>query len=485
MAANYGKINMPILRRQFLLSVFSLCDIAILATALYTAVLWEGVLTPLSVLADKRIQVHTTIGIVAVLALWRLTLRLLGLYQSKRLSPRLAEIVDLLKASVAATVLLALAAYVFQIQTITTAVLLRFLLVAIPTLVASRIVLRQSLNILRRHGHNQHNLLIVGTNRRAVACANTILARPEFGYKLVGFIDDEWISPLQGEETWKNPVADIAGFRTYLRSHVIDEVIVALPIKSFYEQEDEILQICQEHGVVVRLLTDFFGATTASTEVTQLGTEPFVSFYTIPTDGVGLRMKRVLDILGSMLLLATLSPLMLAAYLLVKLDSDGPAIFSQERIGLNKRRFRILKFRTMTANAEALQLGLEPRNEAQGPVFKIKNDPRITGIGKLLRKTSIDELPQLFNVFKGDMSLVGPRPLPVRDYTGFNKDWQRRRFSVRPGITCLWQVSGRSSISFDQWMRLDMEYIDRWSFWLDLKILARTIPAVVRGSGAA
>ena len=143
------------------------------------------------------------------------------------------------------------------------------------------------------------------------------------------------------------------------------------------------------------------------------------------------------------------------------------------------------KFRTMVANAETLQRQLEKLNEAQGPVFKIKNDPRITRIGKLLRKTSIDELPQLFNVLKADMSLVGPRPLPLRDYNGFDQDWQRRRFSVRPGVTCLWQVSGRSSISFDQWMGLDMEYIDRWSFWLDMKILARTIPAVVKGSGAA
>jgi lipopolysaccharide/colanic/teichoic acid biosynthesis glycosyltransferase len=170
---------------------------------------------------------------------------------------------------------------------------------------------------------------------------------------------------------------------------------------------------------------------------------------------------------------------------LVKLDSSGPSLFAQERVGVNKRRFRMYKFRTMMANAEKLQAELESRNEVSGPVFKIKNDPRTTQIGRFLRKTSIDELPQLLNVLKGDMSLVGPRPLPVRDYAGFNEDWQRRRFSVRPGITCLWQVCGRSSISFDQWMDLDMRYIDEWSFWLDLKILAQTIPAVVKGSGAA
>lgn len=152
---------------------------------------------------------------------------------------------------------------------------------------------------------------------------------------------------------------------------------------------------------------------------------------------------------------------------------------------MNRRRFRIYKFRTMVPDAERLMPSLVSMNEASGPVFKIRDDPRITPIGRLLRRSSIDELPQLFNVLKGEMSLVGPRPLPVRDYQGFNEDWQRRRFSVKPGITCLWQVNGRSAISFEQWMLLDLQYMDEWSLWLDIKILARTVPAVMRGSGAA
>jgi lipopolysaccharide/colanic/teichoic acid biosynthesis glycosyltransferase len=175
----------------------------------------------------------------------------------------------------------------------------------------------------------------------------------------------------------------------------------------------------------------------------------------------------------------------LVAAIAIKLISPGPVFFLQERMGLNKRRFKILKFRTMVLNAEKLLPDLEKHNEVSGPVFKIRNDPRITPVGRLLRRSSIDELPQLFNVLTGDMSLVGPRPLPIRDYEGFNEDWQRRRFSVKPGITCLWQVNGRSGISFDQWMMLDLQYMDEWSLWLDLKILAKTVPAVVRGSGAA
>jgi lipopolysaccharide/colanic/teichoic acid biosynthesis glycosyltransferase len=193
----------------------------------------------------------------------------------------------------------------------------------------------------------------------------------------------------------------------------------------------------------------------------------------------------MLDITVSSIMLLLLAPLLIVVAIAIKLTSPGPILFLQERVGVNKRLFTIFKFRTMVPDAELLMSSLERKNEVSGPVFKIWNDPRVTPIGRFLRRSSIDELPQLFNTLKGDMSLVGPRPLPVRDYEGFNEDWQRRRFSVKPGITCLWQITGRSSISFDQWMLLDLKYMDEWSLWLDLKILARTVPAVMRGSGAA
>jgi exopolysaccharide biosynthesis polyprenyl glycosylphosphotransferase len=195
-------------------------------------------------------------------------------------------------------------------------------------------------------------------------------------------------------------------------------------------------------------------------------------------------MKRGFDVAVASLLLLLLLPVLLSVAIAVKLSSRGPIFFLQDRIGLNKRRFKIWKFRTMVPGAEKLMATVEARNEATGPVFKMKNDPRVTPVGRWLRRTSLDELPQLFNVLMGDMSLVGPRPLPVRDYEGFNQDWQRRRFSIKPGITCLWQVNGRSGISFDQWMRLDLQYLDEWSLWLDLKILAKTVPAVLKGAGA-
>jgi exopolysaccharide biosynthesis polyprenyl glycosylphosphotransferase len=200
-------------------------------------------------------------------------------------------------------------------------------------------------------------------------------------------------------------------------------------------------------------------------------------------DPVGLFFKRVIDLVGATIGLILLSPIFLIVALLIKLDSRGPVFFWQDRVGQNRRRFPAYKFRTMVVGAEKMQAALEPLNEAQGPVFKIANDPRVTRVGYWLRKLSIDELPQLVNVLKGEMSLVGPRPLPVRDVDRIDVRWHRRRFSVKPGITCLWQVNSREP-QFDDWVRSDMEYIDNWSLALDLKILAKTIPAVISGQGA-
>jgi exopolysaccharide biosynthesis polyprenyl glycosylphosphotransferase len=235
----------------------------------------------------------------------------------------------------------------------------------------------------------------------------------------------------------------------------------------------------------MRLNSDLFGLKSIRWRAEEFHGDHYIATYKESGEFWPRTIKRLLDVGVATFVIALFSPIFLVAALAIKLTSPGPAFFLQERLGLNKRRFKIFKFRTMVPNAEKLMGGLEKQNEASGPVFKIRNDPRITPIGKLLRRSSIDELPQLFNVLTGDMSLVGPRPLPIRDYEGFNEDWQRRRFSVKPGITCLWQVNGRSGISFDQWMLLDLQYMDEWSLWLDLKILAKTVPAVVRGSGAA
>jgi lipopolysaccharide/colanic/teichoic acid biosynthesis glycosyltransferase len=195
-------------------------------------------------------------------------------------------------------------------------------------------------------------------------------------------------------------------------------------------------------------------------------------------------VKRAFDLVAAIGLLILLSPVMIAIAIGIKLTSPGPVIFSQWRYGRNRRLFKMLKFRTMVPDAETLQIALEHLNEVGGPVFKIADDPRVTPFGRFLRRTSLDELPQLFNVLRGEMSFVGPRPLPVRDVSRFNEGRLMRRFSVVPGLTCLWQIGGRNEIGFDEWLRLDLHYIDEWSLRLDFLILLRTIPAVIRGTGA-
>jgi exopolysaccharide biosynthesis polyprenyl glycosylphosphotransferase len=218
--------------------------------------------------------------------------------------------------------------------------------------------------------------------------------------------------------------------------------------------------------------------------VDELEGVPVVTIRSGPEDDWRLIIKRLIDVLGSAMFLLALAPVFGAVALLIRLDSPGPVFFAQERVGFNKRRFRLLKFRTMVDGADKQQARLEHLNEAGGPVFKIKGDPRITRVGKFLRRFSIDELPQLLNVLKGNMSLVGPRPLPLRDVERIDVTSHKRRFSIKPGITCLWQVNGRSNIGFDDWVRMDLEYIDKWSLVLDIMILLKTIPAVLKGPGA-
>lgn len=264
----------------------------------------------------------------------------------------------------------------------------------------------------------------------------------------------------------------------------VDEVLVALPIDRYGPVVETIVRHCEEQGIIVRVRTEVSNLQVARSYLDELHGVPVLTIQSGPTDGWQLVAKRFIDLVGSAALLLALAPLFAVVTLLIRLDSPGPVFFAQERVGFNKRRFRILKFRTMVDGSDQQQHMFEHLNEVEGPVFKIKNDPRVTRLGRFLRRFSIDELPQLVNVLKGDMSLVGPRPLPVRDVDRIDVQWHKRRFSIKPGITCLWQVNGRSNIGFNEWVRMDLDYIDRWSLALDLLILMKTIPVVFRGPGA-
>jgi exopolysaccharide biosynthesis polyprenyl glycosylphosphotransferase len=324
--------------------------------------------------------------------------------------------------------------------------------------------------------------LMVGTGPRAQRLASELSAAgPEAEYRVIGFVDSVDCRPPQSRQ--EAFLGSLDQVESILMQRTLDEVLITLPIKSAYTEIRSVLESCERVGVPARYLADLFEPIRG--RASRGGDFPLLMATPPGPEGWRLLAKRVIDLLGASALLVLSAPVLLLAATAIKLSSPGPVIFSQERYGLKRRRFKMLKLRTMVPDAEALQSTLEDRNEASGPVFKISNDPRVTTVGRLLRRTSIDELPQLVNVLRGDMSLVGPRPLPIRDVNRFTAAALMRRFSVRPGITCLWQVEGRSNLGFDDWIKLDLKYIDDWSLSLDVIILFRTLPAVVTGTGAS
>ncbi|WP_213803455.1 sugar transferase [Granulicella sp. dw_53] len=407
-----------------------------------------------------------------------------GMYGAIRSLNHGAELLDVLKATTLYMSCFMIICSLFSIHMVTIAFLAVFWSTVTLSLCIARAVGRLLLiHILIRRKKLRH-ILILGTNPRAIAFADKISARRHSGYSLLGFVDNNWPGMPDLSNSGYQIVSDHSGLADYLRSNVVDEVAIYLPFASFYRHSFEVASLCEQHGITMRLTSDIFGLKTTRWRTEEFGGNHYISTYTGTGSHWPRFTKRILDIAIAISALLLLAPVFVLVSIAIRISSPGPVFFLQERIGLNKRRFKIFKFRTMVPNAEKLIVNLEKHNEAAGPVFKMRDDPRVTPIGKFLRRNSIDELPQLFNVLKGDMSLVGPRPLPVRDYEGFDQDWQRRRFSVKPGITCLWQVNGRSGITFDQWMLLDLQYMDEWSLWLDVKILAKTLPAVLKGTGA-
>lgn len=269
-----------------------------------------------------------------------------------------------------------------------------------------------------------------------------------------------------------------------LHEHSANGVLITAR-HTYFGQVEKAIQACELEGVEAWLVADFFNTQVSKTSLDEFMGHPMLVFRTAPEDSWQKLAKQTVDIFGAFMFLALLSPFFLLFTILVKLTSPGPIFFKQQRSGLNGRPFTMLKFRSMINNAEQRKAELEMLNEMTGPVFKVTNDPRVTRLGRFMRKWSIDEWPQMLNVLIGDMSLVGPRPLPVDETRRFNDLSHRRRLSVKPGLTCLWQVNGRNKVTdFRDWVRLDLEYIDNWSLWLDFKILFLTIPVVIMGTGA-
>lgn len=475
------------LRRRFLINMLKVFDLVLVTISFGAAAILAAYSDNRVSIADflsMRVKLSNCLIFAVFLLVWHGLLQSYGLYGSKRVPTRETDILEAMKAIAISTACLAAGAVLFQIRLVTPTFLILFWSFGTVLVAVSRVVLREALDQILKRGQNLRYVLFVGTNSRAVEFARRIKTEPERGYRVLGFVDDDWAMLGEFEKSGFPIVCDTAGLPEFVRRNVVDEVAMYLPLRSKYERASKVAEVCEQNGIPIRFDGDIFGLNRAQSRTEEFAGQSYVTASPATREWWPLTIKRALDILFSLVLLTLLSPIFLVAAIAIFFTSEGSIFYLQERVGLNKRRFRMYKFRTMVPNAEKMMDRLERLNEVSGPVFKIKNDPRITQAGKVLRRTSVDELPQLLNVLKGDMSLVGPRPLPVRDYEGFNEDWQRRRFSVRPGITCLWQIAGRNTIPFDQWMRLDLQYVDEWSLWLDLKILARTIPAVLKGVGA-
>jgi exopolysaccharide biosynthesis polyprenyl glycosylphosphotransferase len=461
---------------------FTATDVAIVVMAGLVA--WMVTSTPVPLaqvlfhLSQHPPKVEDIALVMAVMALWHYVFKSLGLYRSRRMGLIMAEWWDITRAVTLGTLLFAGLATIFERVQVGRSFIFIFWLVALVASCALRTTLRLFLGEVRRKGHNLRNIIIVGSGQRGHRLGKQIHAREEMGYSLLGYIDNHHghthVEPLLGT---LDEAAEI------LSHQPVDEVLVALPVKSYYQTIAAIVSVCEELGITVRIPADFFHLRLATARMDRIGEEPILTLQTPMPSEPGLFVKRSVDFVCSLFALVALTPLFAAIAAAVKLESKGPVFFAQERVGLGRRRFRMYKFRSMVPDAEARMKDLEAHNEASGAAFKMRNDPRVTRVGRFLRRYSLDELPQFWNVFVGDMSIVGPRPMSLRDANALQSRWQKRRFSVKPGLTCLWQATGRHEVDFDQWMKLDLQYIDNWSIKLDFQLMLKTVPAVIRGTG--
>ena len=430
---------------------------------------------------ELRVSLRNVLVAGLCVSTWRTILLSVGVYSPVRTRSISDYLFRCIIALNSCTAVVGLVEVVLRKQTNVWHTVEVFWLVAFSLMTSVRALLVLFDHFLRPLFRRKRNLIIVGSGQRAGQVYDELSVHTEWSYSLVGFVDSE---PQGGFVPPELILGGVDDLERILMHNVVDEVVVALPMKSQYEVVGHSIAVCQMLGIQCQYFTDYFG-TALTKRRSSAGPESGRVLLEVVTDDYRMILKRAFDVVVSVSIILLLSPVFLATALAVKLTSPGPVLFLQRRYGFNKRTFFMYKFRSMCLDAEAKQAAIEHLNEIQGPTFKIRNDPRLTPIGSFIRKLSIDELPQLFNVVRGEMSLVGPRPLPLRDVQRFSEAWLMRRFSVKPGVTCLWQIMGRSNTDFDRWIDLDLQYIDNWSLSLDFVILLKTIPAVLFSRGAS
>jgi exopolysaccharide biosynthesis polyprenyl glycosylphosphotransferase len=411
---------------------------------------------------------------------------LAGIYRDIKEEDLARTFTDPLKVGLVGTVLLFAATYAIKFQYLSRLLLVLYAATDLVATTLFRLVARRFAGPLRRALAGLRSFLLVGEGPEVIEVARTIEAHETHGMRLLGFVRTGSAPPTLLEQSrlrHSYPIFDLPQLPELLRGHVIDEVIFAIT-KDELERLEESFLACEVEGVRTRVLLTFFPHVISRVYLEHLGEKPLLTFATTPENEYLLLAKRALDFVMAVTLLVLLSPLMALLAFLIWLTSGSPTLYRQTRCGLGGRRFTLYKFRSMRPDADLGREELEALNEVDGPVFKITHDPRCTAMGLFMRKFSLDELPQLFNIIKGDMSFVGPRP-PLPEEVDKYERWQRRRLRMPPGLTCLWALEGRSRLSFRRWMELDLDYIDHWSLALDCKILLKTVPIVLLGRGAS
>ena len=419
------------------------------------------------------------LAVIVFVAMWIGVLWMHGLYRSRVRWTRRSDVAAVLRAALIQLALTLSLLYVFKLPDVSRLVLI----VVFPSLVVAaiglRIIVRQVLIFARDHGRNVRYMLVLGANARAKSFADLVECHAELGLVVIGHLKAD---PSDGGVVLDRPLLGmIDDLEEVLHSQIVDEVAICLPF-SMEELIEQTARVCEEEGKVVRMPVAPVDRLLTAGRLESVDGVGVYSLANGPDRAVGLLLKRLVDIAGATMLMIVMAPVMASLAIAIKKDSKGPVFFRQERVGLHGRTFMLVKFRSMCLDAEDQLDDLRIDNEINGHAFKLDNDPRTTGFGRFLRRSSLDELPQLWNVLRGQMSLVGPRP-PLPSEVANYDTWHRRRLSMKPGITGLWQVGSRHSPEFDHWVEQDLDYIDSWSLWLDFKIIARTLPAVLGGTG--
>jgi exopolysaccharide biosynthesis polyprenyl glycosylphosphotransferase len=404
-----------------------------------------------------------------------------GAYRLRRQISWFDEFYAIVNGTATGTIIMIVFIFLYQAAFYSRAIFIYAGIFVVLLVGLSRLIKVSLLRYLRRRGIGSERVLIVGAGEIARSVMRAVVANPECGFNIIGFLDD---NPLKGETDIGRfkALGSLTNLTEVLREQAIDEVIITLPWQ-YHRKIVSIMTLCERANLRARIVPDLFQMTISRMHVEDIAGVPMIGVKEVSISGLNQVVKRSIDLIFSAVVLVLSAPVIALVALAIKLESPGPVLFRQERVGRNGRRFKVYKFRSMIEGAEEQQEALQELNEAEGPLFKIKEDPRMTRVGKWLRKLSLDELPQLYNVYRGEMSLIGPRPpLPaeVKQY----QEWHKRRLEVAPGLTGLSQINGRSSLTFDETALLDIYYIENWSLGLDTKILLQTIPRVIFGNGA-